>query len=294
MPSADAKSTSTTPDKRPAMSSLAKRIVTGSILAMVVAGATLALPSSWFALVIAVFVLVGAWEWSAMAGWPSPPQRLAYSAGLLLILFAAAALGRTQPGMVAIGLAALLWWLVALAWVVRAQQGLAVDALDHWPVRLLGGWMILAPAWSAVVYLHGAAESGPWLVLYLVFLIAAADSGAYFVGRRLGRRRLASRVSPGKSLEGVAGGLLAVAALSVSVALLADFAEPLGFVVLSVITALVSILGDLTESVVKRRAGLKDSGSIVPGHGGILDRIDSMTAAAPIFVLGCLWQGNVL
>ena len=294
MPSADAKSTSTTPDKRPAMSSLAKRVVTGSILAMIVAGATLALPSSWFALVIAAFVLVGAWEWSAMVGWPSPPQRLAYSAGLLLILLAAAALGRTQPGMLAILLAGLVWWLVALAWVVRAQQGLAVDALDHWPVRLLSGWMILAPACSALVYLHWVAESGPWLVLYLVFLIAAADSGAYFVGRRLGRHRLASRVSPGKSLEGVAGGLLAVATLSVSVALLADFAEPLGFVILSMVTALVSILGDLTESVVKRRAGFKDSGSIVPGHGGILDRIDSVTAAAPIFVLGCLWQGNVL
>jgi phosphatidate cytidylyltransferase len=294
MPSADAKSTPTTPDKQPAMSSLAKRVVTGSILAMIVAGAILALPSFWFALVIAAFVLVGAWEWSGMAGWPSPAQRFAYSAGLLLILLAAAALGRTQPGILAILLAGLVWWLVALAWVVRAQQGLAVDALDHWPVRLLSGWMILAPAWSAVVYLHWVVESGPWWVLYLVFLIAAADSGAFFVGRRLGRHRLASRVSPGKSLEGVAGGVLAVAVLSVSVALLADFTEPLGFVVLSIITALVSILGDLTESVVKRRAGLKDSGSIVPGHGGILDRIDSVTAAAPIFVLGCLWQGNVL
>jgi phosphatidate cytidylyltransferase len=144
------------------------------------------------------------------------------------------------------------------------------------------------------VYLHGVAESGPWLVLYLVFMNSTADSAAYFVGKRFGSRQLASNVSPGKSLEGVAGGLLAVASLAIVVALLADFVRPLGFVVLSLITALVSMLGDLTESVAKRRAGLKDSGSIVPGHGGILDRIDSITAAAPIFVLGCLWQGGVL
>ena len=121
-----------------------------------------------------------------------------------------------------------------------------------------------------------------------------ADSAAFFVGGRLGKRRLASNVSPGKSLEGVAGGLAAVTTLAIAVALLADLRQPLGFVILSLVTALVSILGDLTESVFKRRAGLKDSGSIVPGHGGILDRVDSLTAAAPIFVLGGLWQGSVL
>ncbi len=282
------------PEQRSAMSSLARRVVTGSILAVIVVAATLALGSFWFSLVIAAFALVGAWEWSAMVGWPSPAQRFAYSAGFLLVLFAVGALGASQAGMWSILLAGLLWWLVALAWVVRVQQGLAVDALDHGPIRVLGGWMILAPAWSAISYLHSASASGPWLVLYLMFLIAAADSGAYFVGRRLGKHRLASKVSPAKSLEGVAGGLLAVAVLAVSVASLADFAAPVAFLVLSMITALVSILGDLTESIVKRRAGLKDSGSIVPGHGGILDRIDSVTAAAPIFALGCLWQGNVL
>jgi phosphatidate cytidylyltransferase len=280
------------PDKRPVMSSLAKRIVTGSILAAIVVVATLALSSFWFALLIAVFVLVGAWEWSGMVSWPSPGQRLAYSVATLPVVFATAWLVESDTGIWLILLVGLVWWLVALAWVVRAQQGSAVDALNHAALRLLAGWLILAPAWGAVVYLHSTA--GPWWVLYLVFLIAAADSGAYFVGRRLGRRRLASNISPGKTLEGVAGGLLAVAILAISVALLADFSRPLGFVVLSMITALVSVLGDLTESVVKRRAGLKDSGSIVPGHGGILDRVDSITAAAPVFVLGCLWQGNVL
>jgi phosphatidate cytidylyltransferase len=197
-------------------------------------------------------------------------------------------------GIWALLLGGLGWWLVALAWVVRFQQGLAVDALDRPLVRLVVGWLILAPACGAVVYLHASAKSGPWMVLYLVALIATADSAAYFVGRRLGRRRLASHVSPGKSLEGVAGALLAVAALALGIGWSFGFARPFGFMVLSLATVLVSILGDLTESVIKRRAGLKDSGSIVPGHGGILDRIDSITAAAPVFVLGCLAQGGGL
>jgi phosphatidate cytidylyltransferase len=284
----------TMPDKRPAMSSLAKRVVTGGILAAVMAVATLALPGVWFAVLIAAFVLVGAWEWSGMAGWSSPGRRLAYSAASVLVLLATGWLVGSEAGTWAVLLAGLVWWLVALAWVVRFQQGLCVLALDYPLVRLVTGWLILAPAWGALVHLHSVAESGPWMVLYLVFLISTADSAAYFVGRRLGKRRLASNVSPGKSLEGVAGGLLAVTLLAIAVSLLAGFAAPLGFVVLSLITSLVSILGDLTESVIKRRAGLKDSGSIIPGHGGILDRIDSISAAAPLFVLGYLWQSTML
>ncbi len=191
-------------------------------------------------------------------------------------------------------LAGLTWWLVALAWVVRFQQGQAADAMNCPLVRLLVGWLILVPAWVAVVVLHSTPALGPWMVLYLVFLVATADSAAYFVGRRFGKRRLASNVSPGKTLEGVAGALLATTIFATVAGLAFGFVPLLGFVVVSLITALASILGDLSESVFKRRAGLKDSGSIVPGHGGILDRIDSYTAAAPIFVLGCFWQGSAL
>jgi phosphatidate cytidylyltransferase len=281
-------------DQRPVTSSLTKRVVTGGILAAVVFAATLALPSLWFSVLIAGFALVGAWEWSAMAGWPSMGGRLAYGCSTGVVLVITAWLVQSEAGALAVVLAGLAWWLVALAWVVRFQQGLAVDALKQPLVRLMAGWLILAPAFGAATYLHARVEAGPWMVLYLMLLISSADSAAYFVGRRLGNRRLASRVSPGKSLEGVVAGLLAVTALAMGVGLYFDFAAPLAFVVLSIVTASVSILGDLTESVIKRRAGLKDSGSIVPGHGGILDRIDSFTAAAPIFVLGCLWQGSVL
>jgi phosphatidate cytidylyltransferase len=285
---------STMPDERPAMSSLSKRIITGGILAAVVVAATLLLSNPWYSVLIATFVLVGAWEWSAMAGWASAAGRLAYAAGTFVVLVGTMWLMHSPTGTWAVLMASLAWWLTALAWVVRFQQGLPAAALDHPLVRIAVGWLILVPASGAVLRLHGFPDSGPWMVLYLVFLIASADSAAYFAGRRLGRRRLASKVSPGKSLEGVAAGLAAVATLAVVVALAFGLARPLQFVLLSLVTALASILGDLTESLVKRRAGVKDSGSIVPGHGGILDRLDSFTAATPIFVLGWLAQGGAL
>ena len=294
MPTAAVNAATTMPDKQSAVSSLAQRIVTGSLLAAFVAAATLLLPSVWFAVLIAAFALVGAWEWSGMAGWPSAGQRLAYCVASMPVLLGAGWLLQSQGGAWAVLLAGLVWWLVALAWVVRFQQGQTVDVMNHPLVRLIVGWLILVPSWAAVTHLHSALASGPWLVLYLVFLIATADSAAYFVGRRLGSRRLASNVSPGKSLEGVAGALLAATLFAIVAGLAFRSVPLLGFVVVSLITALVSILGDLSESVFKRRAGLKDSGSIVPGHGGILDRIDSYTAAAPIFVLGCFWQGSAL
>jgi len=276
------------------MSSLSKRIISGSILAAFVVAATLLFSNLWFSVLIVTFALIGAWEWSAMAGWAAPGGRIAYTAATMPVLLGTIWLMGSGAGAWMVLLAGLAWWLTALAWVVRFQQGLPAHALAHPLVRAAAGWLILAPASGAVLYLHGLSSAGPWMVLYLVFLIATADSAAYFAGRRLGQRRLASRVSPGKSLEGVAGGLAAVMALALVVALAFDLAAPVHFVFLSLVTALASILGDLTESLVKRRAGLKDSGSIVPGHGGILDRIDSFTAAAPIFVLGWLGQGGVL
>ena len=282
------------PDKQSVGSSLAQRVLTGSGLAAFIAAATLLLPTFWFAVLIAAFVLVGAWEWSALAGWPSAGQRIVYCAASMLVLLGAAWLLQSQGGAWAVLLAGLMWWLVALAWVVRYQQGQTVDAMNYALVRLLVGWLILVPSWAAVVQLHSVPALGPWMVMYLLFLIATADSAAYFVGRRLGKHRLASNVSPGKSLEGVAGALVATTIFAIVAGLAFGFVPLPGFVVVSLATVSVSILGDLSESVFKRRAGMKDSGSIVPGHGGILDRIDSYTAAAPIFVLGCFWQGSVL
>lgn len=275
------------------MPNLAKRVITGGILAGAIVAATLSLPTPWFALLIGLFVIVGAWEWAGLAGWPAPASRLACSAAVAVLLLGASWLLERPGGALALLLGGLMWWLVALAWVVRIQQGLSVEALHSPLVRFAAGCLILVPTWGAAVHLHGGAESGAPLVVYILLVVSTADTAAYFVGRRFGRRRLASNISPGKSVEGVLGALAAVAVLAIAVGLLADVGAPLGFVVLSVITGAVSILGDLTESVFKRRAGVKDSGTIIPGHGGILDRIDSVTAAAPIFVLGCFLQGSV-
>lgn len=274
-------------------SALTTRIITGTVLASSLVLATLLLSEPWYALLLVAFVLVGAWEWAGIAGWPSTPARLAYCAASVPVLGVAGWLTHSTPGTLALLACGLVWWLVALAWVVRVQQGGDLEALDSPLARIVVGWLVLVPSWGAVVSLHSVPVWGAPMVLYLLLLVATADTAAYFVGRGLGRRRLASRVSPGKSLEGAGGALVAVAVLALAVSLLADVGAPAGFVALSLATALASILGDLTESAFKRRAGVKDSGSIVPGHGGILDRLDSITAAAPVFVLGLIVQGSV-
>jgi phosphatidate cytidylyltransferase len=162
-------------------------------------------------------------------------------------------------------------------------------------LRALAGDLILVPAWGALVALHGQEPHGPAWVLFLAALVWLADIGAFFAGRRWGRRKLAVRVSPGKSWEGVAGGVLAALAGAAVAVVLAG--EPLHQVpilfVLVVVTVAASVLGDLTESLFKREAGLKDSGGLLPGHGGVLDRIDSLLAAAPVFVLGLVWLGRL-
>ncbi len=185
--------------------------------------------------------------------------------------------------------AALAWWVVAsgLVWYYQLHGGLGPG--PKW-LRGLVGWLILVPPWVSLVSLHGRTGNGAYLVLTLLVLIWSADIAAFFAGRRWGRRRLASHVSPGKSWEGVIGGLLAVAAVAVVSGVLLELADAqlLLFLVLCLATALISILGDLTESAFKRQVGLKDSGRLLPGHGGVLDRIDSLTAAAPLFAAGML------
>ncbi len=271
------------------MSSLKQRVVTASILAPLVVAGILMLPTPYFAALLAVVVLAGAWEWAALARWPSTPGRLSYVAVFLLGLAAAVWLARHTPGLAAVLVIALLWWVTALGLVWRYQRQGSLPPGPSW-LRGLAGWPVLLPCWVSLVALHGRPDNGIYLVLILLVLIWAADAAAYFVGRRWGRRRLAFHVSPGKSWEGVMGGLLAVSAVAVVCGMLLELvgAELGLFVLLCLGTAMVSILGDLTESLFKRQVGLKDSGQLLPGHGGVLDRIDSLTAAAPVFAAGIL------
>lgn len=269
------------------MSGLGWRIVTAAVLAPLMIGAVFALPTPYLAVALAGVILIAAWEWSGIIGWTSPGSRWAYTLAFIPVLGVAYGTTSVAVAWFAVLALALVWWLGAAVWVLRFQQGRGMPAWRMPPVRILAGLMVLVPAWVALIVLHAEANGGPRYVVFLMLLIWAADTGAFLIGRRWGARRLASRVSPGKSWEGAGGGLLAGAILAVLFAHLLGVGgdELIAFMLLCMLVVPVSILGDLAESVFKRQAGMKDSGSVLPGHGGVLDRIDSMTSAAPFFVL---------
>ena len=174
---------------------------------------------------------------------------------------------------------AALWWIAALIWLFRFPT-----AIPAWVVAL-GGLCVILPAWLALAFLHGLQPSGRFMVFLVMASVWAADMGAFFAGKQFGRVKLAPRVSPGKTWEGVAGGLLTAVLVATGLCVFfgADWKALLPVVVC---TAIISVVGDLTVSMFKRNAGLKDSGSVFPGHGGVMDRLDSLAAAAPVFVLG--------
>lgn len=260
-------------------SGLRERIVTALAIAAVVLVVLTSL-SAWVALpVIAVVFLAGAWEWAGFAGIRKPGQRAMYTAAIGVTAGLAWRLTGDPAHLVAFLRLIALWWLVAFLWLALAsQKGRRLAAA-------VVGFPVLVPAAVGLARLALVEPHGQMLLLYLLVLIAAADVGAYFGGRALGRHKLAPRVSPGKTWEGFAAGMLAAAAAAVAGALI--FGVPLWeWLALCVLVALVSVVGDLFESMFKRRAGLKDSGHLLPGHGGVLDRIDSLTAAGPTFLLG--------
>ncbi|MDT8384313.1 MAG: phosphatidate cytidylyltransferase [Gammaproteobacteria bacterium] len=271
---------------------LKQRLLTAAILVPLVVWGILRLPTDYLALVLALFVIQGGWEWSGLMKMRSVAQR-----GLYTLVVAASLAGAwwmlrdAAANWMALPVLSLFWWLLAIAFVLHFPNSAA-----RWSssvAQSLIGLIVLVPTWLAVIALHESGAQGPLLVLYLLSLIWVADSGAYFGGRAWGRHKLAPAVSPGKTWEGVASGALLSLAYALGAAQLLELPGnqwPL-FVVLSLITVLFSVLGDLTESMFKRHAGIKDSGTLLPGHGGVLDRIDSVTAAAPVFVVG-YWLGG--
>ena len=180
------------------------------------------------------------------------------------------------------------WWCLALVWVVRFERGQDTVMLDGPITGSIVGWMIIVPAWAALVYVHASGDDGPLRVLFILVVVWVADISAYFAGRRFGVHKLAAVTSPGKSVEGAASGMAAVGLLGIAGGLWLGLPPVLVvmFALMCVAAGALSVLGDLTESLAKRRAGVKDSGNLLPGHGGILDRIDSLTAAAPAFAMG--------
>ena len=181
-----------------------------------------------------------------------------------------------------------IWWTVALLWV-QSYPSSAILWGQIW-VRAAMGWFALIPAWFALVYLY-LHELGSWLVVLLLFTVVVMDTGAYFFGRAFGRHKLAAEISPGKSWEGFWGGLFCCVLLAIVVSSFISSGHWVTLVFLMIFTALASVLGDLLESMVKRHRGVKDSSHLLPGHGGVMDRLDGITAAAPIFTLGFILSG---
>ncbi len=273
------------------------RVITALIVAGVFLGLMAYLPLQGLALFFALVVLMGAWEWAPLAGWRSPLLRLVY---LLLVAGALVALyyhcqftaGPTRQALQPVLGVACLFWALPLLWV-RGYPGSAI----FWGsavVRSLMGIVIMASAWVAAVYLL-SFSGGRLLMVAMILTVATADIGAYFSGKQFGRHKLAPAVSPAKTWEGFWGGMACVLLLSI----LYWYALPqsqshvsvLAVITVCLLTAAVSVLGDLTVSMVKRHSGVKDSGSLLPGHGGVLDRLDSICGAAPVFVLGLLLAG---
>lgn len=262
---------------------LKARFLTAIVLAPLALIVLFLFPKEWFLLVIDGVLLLGAWEWSRLAGLSGARDKAFYIATVGVALALLHQFESVLPVSALLG-AGLMFWIAALFWVIRYPQSGGWSSVG---VRVLMGYAVLLPVWVALGELKSQALNTE-LILMLLLLVWAADIGAYFAGKSLGKTKLAPSVSPGKTREGLYGGLLSclVVGVGFSIWFELEFQSFVYVVLLSISTGLISVLGDLFESMLKRHQGIKDSSQLLPGHGGILDRMDSLTAAAPLFVLG--------
>lgn len=260
---------------------LKQRIVTAIIALAVLALVFFVLPPQVARFFIAALIIGGAWEWGGFLFGGNKLLRLVYVlfiGALMAMLFLKNADTAVLESVLKVALA---WWLIALAWMLFFPT--PIPSFVVW----LCGALVLVPAWVALDYLYAQT---PHLLIFALLIVWVADIGAFFVGKGFGRVKLAPAISPGKTWEGVLGGLTAVLLLAglgsrfleIEISVLVPFC---------LAVAMLSVVGDLTVSMFKRTAGVKDSGSLLPGHGGVLDRIDSVTAAAPLFALALNWIG---
>ncbi len=263
---------------------LKQRVLTALVLLPIALAGFFLLDGAAFALFIGAVVSLGAWEWARLAGLVGQSLRVGYAAGLAALLLGLYQLPALGPWLLFLGL---LWWALATALVLGFPA-----SSRHWasvPRRLLIGLLVLVPAWQGLVLIKQWPLANE-LILAVMVLVWGADIGAYFAGKTFGKRKLAPQVSPGKSWEGLVGGLLTSLLIVLLVALYRGWVlnELLLALVGAALVVLMSVVGDLTESMFKRQAGIKDSSQLLPGHGGVLDRIDSLTAAVPVFA-ALLW-----
>ena len=264
---------------------LKQRIITALILLPIALCGFFLLEGSAFALFIGLVVTLGGWEWARLAGFNEQSMRVAYAVAVALMLFVMHLLPGLAPWILG---ASVLWWGIATYLVLTYPR-----SSDHWAsaaCKLVIGLLILLPAWQGLVLIK-QEPLGNWLIMAVMVLVWGADIGAYFSGRAFGKRKLAPLVSPGKSWEGVYGGLALSLIITVLVGFFRDWtvAQLFKGLIGAALIVFISVVGDLTESMFKRQSGIKDSSNLLPGHGGVLDRIDSLTAAIPVFAV-LLWM----
>ena len=267
------------------------RIFTALVLIPLLLAAIIWLPAGYLAVLLGGIILMGGWEWSRLSGFIDETPRLIY-VGLIAaaMWYGYDWIGRDHVVQYMLYFM-LIWWILVFIWLALAPVEKMLSNTISQYFRGLIGIVILIPSWFSLLWLHSLGDHGLRLLLSLFILIWMADTGAYFIGRLAGITRLAPAISPGKTLQGTYGGLAAtvISALLLSYPLQFDDIHRLQFISLALLIGIFSTVGDLLESLVKRTSGLKDSGNLLPGHGGIMDRIDSLTAAAPIYVLALSW-----
>lgn len=271
------------------MSALFQRVVWGAVLVVLLLGILLLLPPLAGVLLVCIFLAIGGWEWAAFFGWTSRGRRTVYAALVAMLVLLGFQLMPGPGALAPLLWLSLFWWAACLVAILRYPRPISR------PMAALAGLLVLVPGGVTVTVLLAKLPAGVALVLLVLVIVWAADVGAYFTGRRLGRHKLAPSVSPGKTWEGVAGGLLAsgLAAMAGGAVLGNLPLPPVVLFVLGTGLAGISVIGDLTVSMYKRNVGLKDSGHLIPGHGGALDRVDSITAAVPLYVLVLLLSGII-
>lgn len=275
---------------------LKQRLITAAILIPIVLWGILNLSTlPAFGIVLGIFVLLGVLEWIRMIKFQgSASHKNTYIVVFIGGMLASLALMQSSFLFFLFLSASVGWWLVQIAQLSSYAGETGIEA-DKSLENLWTGVALLVPTWASLVFIHQDATNGPQLVLFLMILIWSADSGAYFSGRKFGKNKLAPLVSPGKTKEGAYGAFAAsgIVAFIGGIWLELGFFQFIFFMVLSMVVVVFSIGGDLLESVYKRKAEIKDSGTLLPGHGGVLDRIDSLMSASPVFALG-IWLLGII
>jgi phosphatidate cytidylyltransferase len=266
-----------------------QRVLTALLLAPLAIAAVLWLPTAAFLLLVAVILLAGLWEWARLTGLADRRARSVLLAVHALVMAWLIWRGSPQQ-LVPLAAAGAAWWVAVLLWLGNHRLGRPVASGPRL-LELGAGSLMVLPTLAALALLHGGGELGPRWALFAVFLVWTADTFAYFVGSRLGGPKLAPVISPNKTWSGFLGGLCGAALICIpALPLLGLGWSALGWLMLlGLVTALASVIGDLFESLIKRHAGAKDSGALIPGHGGVMDRLDSIVAAVPVFAIGKLW-----